>query len=1110
MGTPIKDRGIRWEESYSDKSLYLKKQFEDQVGPGSYFRWEGHDSTSGSDYYAVVTPGFSKNHGYHFFAALRKIPADHGASGKKFKTQAEALSYAYDTWRVPPPKVERHKPYIAQDLQNKPIVMENVHEAEFEADMVKEAMGMQSSGFASGHEGVSKQKVGPNELWTDMFQRSLFRLIGKKGAAFYATKRYRFRDKYDQGTAGVFDPETGQVTHSIVPGMANPQPPAQGLWDNVMNPGGIPTEKPLIKVDRKKDAVTLIPPRHPNAENSESYSLKRFNDILTVYPTFKVAQNKKKAFDQIVQILQQAPNFNSRLKPGERLQIVSEQAPVKNGKPIKGNIAVTVGIPVDLFKNFSKILDNKKLAASRKMKWEDENAVELYGHFSKPENGGLATQEAIEKAMQTPVVETQSLNRGQLMAYDERGMPSGLYVRSSSKYEREGEDEGVPKIFFPFAVEYDEAGQVVRDHKQELLQQAGGDPHRLQELLANNQIELRREMFHDSRTMAPLTRNVYSMLPDVDAEGKPALDANGQIVLRRKSLDDDEDMEAPTNKVRVFNPDTNREEIQPYQGGTQKVRGIPVISSGHKFRVPVQVQDPVTGEAMTMWDEIPTGEMKLYDPKSKGKFKTGAAMSVIVGSGGNTSNKKGKRDILKKNIESEGIFAGYKRTFGDLIYREGGKIWDQHRAGLHSIITGDGRELPIPEDGNPNDPAMQHLNANGPISGYYYLTQRQYPAANLTSSADARIERKERRPDGTYGPAIDPATGQPAAPMEIKDDDIAGVVDGIAYYKSMKTAMGLTQAITGWPEATIGPWTDYEVDDLHAAHDLGRQVLAKQDAGQPLDEKERFLGDFDDAGNNIPQSVLQEFASMTGDPTEFEPEKGTIFKIQDPTASEEHLFATQESAQAFMQHMADYGVDTSTMSIIPVEDADLMVSAFKRRQVDPAAPVVQNILASAPAEQAMPEEPAPEAVPGAPEIFEPAQAPEDAAMPGDLEEAVPVPAAQAPEVEQPDLSVGTPEAGVMPPVPNEPYQRQPEVPNFWELPPEEPPAQQAPQPAPKPQPPLPPKPPPHKFWEASNSIDGLIKLADKLDDQGKREEANAIDRLIKMSLQTPARPDERK
>jgi len=126
-GKPLKDRGIHWEEKYGEKSAYLKEEYEKQVGPGSYFRWEGHDSSTGEDYYVVVTPGYSKKKGYHFFAALRKMPANDGASGKKFKTQAEALSHAFKTWMVPPPKTKPHKPYITKDLEGKPIVTENTH-----------------------------------------------------------------------------------------------------------------------------------------------------------------------------------------------------------------------------------------------------------------------------------------------------------------------------------------------------------------------------------------------------------------------------------------------------------------------------------------------------------------------------------------------------------------------------------------------------------------------------------------------------------------------------------------------------------------------------------------------------------------------------------------------------------------------------------------------------------------------------------------------------------------------------------------------------------------------------------------------------------------------
>ena len=128
MGKPIKDRGIRWEEAYGEKSAYLKHEFEDQVGPGSYFRWEGHDYTTDADYYVVVCPGYSKKNGYHFFAGLRKMPAENGASGKKFHTQGEALSYAIEHWNVPRPKTEIHKLYSRDDLVGKPIVTENVHD----------------------------------------------------------------------------------------------------------------------------------------------------------------------------------------------------------------------------------------------------------------------------------------------------------------------------------------------------------------------------------------------------------------------------------------------------------------------------------------------------------------------------------------------------------------------------------------------------------------------------------------------------------------------------------------------------------------------------------------------------------------------------------------------------------------------------------------------------------------------------------------------------------------------------------------------------------------------------------------------------------------------
>lgn len=129
MGTPIKERGIHWVENYGDKSNYLKTEMEEQVGPGSYFRWEGHDSTTGNDYYVVVSPGYSPTKGYHFFAGLRKMPAENGASGKKFNNMRAALYYAYDTWRVPKPQSmpAGWHGYEVGDIKGKDIVMEGVH-----------------------------------------------------------------------------------------------------------------------------------------------------------------------------------------------------------------------------------------------------------------------------------------------------------------------------------------------------------------------------------------------------------------------------------------------------------------------------------------------------------------------------------------------------------------------------------------------------------------------------------------------------------------------------------------------------------------------------------------------------------------------------------------------------------------------------------------------------------------------------------------------------------------------------------------------------------------------------------------------------------------------
>jgi len=107
-GKPIKDRGIRWKESYHEKSEDVKKKFE-KLLPHSYFRWEGHDYYSGHDYYVVVGPAISKRYGKSFFAGHKKLPKEkkkkaYSPTGEYFPALMSALQHARKKWNVPMPQ----------------------------------------------------------------------------------------------------------------------------------------------------------------------------------------------------------------------------------------------------------------------------------------------------------------------------------------------------------------------------------------------------------------------------------------------------------------------------------------------------------------------------------------------------------------------------------------------------------------------------------------------------------------------------------------------------------------------------------------------------------------------------------------------------------------------------------------------------------------------------------------------------------------------------------------------------------------------------------------------------------------------------------------------
>ena len=115
----IKERGIKWEETYLKRSKHVKKHFE-KILPGSYFKWVGMDHESGHPYYVVVGPAISKREGKAFFAGIKKMPKDpkktaYSPSGKYFPALRAALSHAVEMWGIKFPQNAGN--YSKNDLQ---------------------------------------------------------------------------------------------------------------------------------------------------------------------------------------------------------------------------------------------------------------------------------------------------------------------------------------------------------------------------------------------------------------------------------------------------------------------------------------------------------------------------------------------------------------------------------------------------------------------------------------------------------------------------------------------------------------------------------------------------------------------------------------------------------------------------------------------------------------------------------------------------------------------------------------------------------------------------------------------------------------------------------
>jgi len=99
----LAEKDISWHQAYTDRTVYLKNMFEDVVGKGSYFRFEGKDSDSGYEYYCILGPAKIKHPKAKYFAGVRKLPATFSAWGKYFDSMDSAARYAREMWGVPTP-----------------------------------------------------------------------------------------------------------------------------------------------------------------------------------------------------------------------------------------------------------------------------------------------------------------------------------------------------------------------------------------------------------------------------------------------------------------------------------------------------------------------------------------------------------------------------------------------------------------------------------------------------------------------------------------------------------------------------------------------------------------------------------------------------------------------------------------------------------------------------------------------------------------------------------------------------------------------------------------------------------------------------------------------
>lgn len=1213
MGTPIKDRGIQWKEAYTDKSAYLKEQFEAQVGPGSYFRWEGHDHVSGADYYAVVTPGYSKKHGYHFFAALRKMPADNGASGKKFKNQAEALSYAMETWRVPPPDTQPHQAYVDTDLVGKPIVTENVHDAAADVEMVKTAEEeitviiasedeMEKTAMSlprTGAMGMIFQSRGSKSNAAKMRYAAAAASIMGPGATMGLSKEWGLVDLQNQGAKEVFEPALAQKTKSVYPLISTAQSPNQEQFHQGVNVDGYWKLNRLFKLNKRNNTLETKQPAYREGEN-EGHRLVRFRDIEVIPVNVKVAQKQNDAFRGLIEAMNNpgrpltnrdgSPALDSAGQP-----IIGHQILTKAGRPQydssgrpkyykddkglplgrlrskyirgrSGEVAETghvpppqntnddhqyqFNIPLDMFQTFKKVIGKK--GSIDRLNFKYRNATDLYGHFEK--NNQVNSQADFDRILQTPVFEMFDLKGGASVIYDPRGMPIGIKISTDRRMDMEGFTEGGQK---PDEVQYQFKAGVVDG----LLRrpEINGDLMKLRWALAKNQIPLTHDMLADVRTCAPQLYRIRSVLDRLDANGIPVPDEDGNLIKERTDLTPEFTVPITQGKVRQWDPERGAQVVVPVPQGVdlnQRFRGCQAIVEHAKQYIPVMKPNEY-GEMEEQLHEIDAGEIKLYDTETVGSVCPGNHYTIMAKAANLSPKRTDLQTIHELGQQRVGIYLGYKETYATVKYIKGAPK-DRTRT-IINVVMRDGRVLRHPENhlDDPENEAVRIIeaaftdpNAAAQIDGYYYVHQRQHPPKPLSTAKprDASgnkaakrisVDRMMRNPDGSISAAVDSA-GRPLPPLLIGTEDAleGSGARSPTYFKNMRTIIDFLKAKFAFSDQDIGWWTDVSVDDYRHIDELVRVAaekikLVKEGSMDPndLSEWERMISYFDFKKDVVPPEFLRRLAQISTDnPEDFAVKRGKIYVIQHATNDPLYAnvkwptFMTAEDANAFKDELA--AQRNIPLVVREVQDAELVERPPERASspltrntniteaimefLDYGESEVVSTDEALRAEEAQSAETGDEAIPD--EETDEDEGEEEEGEEGEEEEApqeapaaAPAPAAAEQPAEFPVEDDFTPEPAApaeapAPALPTEPVATQPEAV------PEEPPAAPAPvpAPAPAPQPRWRPKNPnvaPAAPDKEASAIQRLIKLANTLDAQGKVEEADAVDKLIAITLE---------